>query len=59
MFNVEHEKITIWFDSHNSIRWRGLFLIIYKLVDNLYFKDSTKGGLIVGIQKKVKLEKKQ
>jgi len=39
------------FSSHNSIRWRGLFLIISQLVDTLYFKDSKSWGLTVGIQK--------
>ncbi|USN58116.1 MAG: ATP-binding protein [Candidatus Peribacteria bacterium] len=40
------------FTEHHSIRGRGLFLIIIKLVDRLYFKDSASGGLIVGITKK-------
>ncbi len=39
------------FAQHHSIRWRGLFLIISHLVDTLYFKDSQKGWLIVGIEK--------
>lgn len=44
-----------WFKHHNSIRWRGLFLIITRLVDELYFKDSKTGGLIVWIHKKISL----
>jgi len=36
-----------WFKHHTSIRWRWLFLIISQLVDNLYFKDSLQGWLIV------------
>ncbi len=43
------------FKNHTSIRWRGLFLIITRLVDNLYFKDSTTWGLIVWIDKKISL----
>ncbi len=39
------------FSSHNSIRGRWLFLIISQLVDTLYFKDTEKWGLTVGIQK--------
>ncbi len=44
-----------WFKKHTSIRGRGLFLIITRLVDNLYFKDSDTGGLIVWIDKKISL----
>jgi hypothetical protein len=39
------------FSVHRSIRWRWLFLIISHLVDELYFKDSDAGGLIVGARK--------
>lgn len=39
------------FSRHDSIRWRGLFLIISQLVDTLYFKDNSYWGLTVGIQK--------
>jgi len=39
------------FSTHNSIRGRGLFLIISQLVDTLYFKDNKYGWLTVGIQK--------
>ena len=38
-------------DSIKSIRWRGLFLIIEKIVDDLYFKDSINWWLIVWIKK--------
>ncbi|MDQ7010049.1 MAG: ATP-binding protein [Candidatus Gracilibacteria bacterium] len=44
------------FNKNNGIRGRGLFMIIEKLVDELYFKDSEKGGLIVGIRKKIEIE---
>lgn len=39
------------FSQHHSIRWRGLFLIISHLVDELYFVDSPHGGLIVWARK--------
>lgn len=39
------------FAHHASIRWRGLFLIISKLVDQLYFKDEEASWLTVGFQK--------
>ena len=39
------------YSHHNSIRGRGLFMIITNLVDRLYFKDSAEWGLIVGIEK--------
>jgi hypothetical protein len=41
--------------SNKSIRWRGLFMIIDKLVDKLYFKDSKNWWLIVWIEKELKL----
>ncbi|MDD3646151.1 MAG: ATP-binding protein [Candidatus Gracilibacteria bacterium] len=42
------------FSYHKSIRGRGLGLITEKIVDRLYFKDSASGGLIVGIEMKIK-----
>ena len=39
------------FSMHKSIRWRGLFLIIYHLVDELYFNDADTGWLIVWARK--------
>jgi hypothetical protein len=35
------------FSHHTSIRGRGLFLIIIKIVDELYFRNTQNGGLIV------------
>lgn len=52
---LRHDKIEKWFENYHSIRWRGLFLIITKLVDELYFKDSEKWGLIVGVKKTIKI----
>lgn len=51
MEKMKEEKIVDWFKNHQSIRWRWLFLIILNLVDNLYFKNNERGGLIVGIEK--------
>ena len=53
MEELRNKKTQIWFDNHNSIRWRGLFLIITKLVDELYFKNSSDKWLIVWINKKI------
>ncbi len=41
------------FLNHDSIRGRGLFLIISQLVDKLCFSDNTWWGLKVGIEKKL------
>lgn len=55
MEELRDSRLEKWFDDHKSIRWRGLFLIITKLVDKLYFKDSLKWGLVVGIDKEITL----
>jgi len=54
---VEHQKED--FSKHSSIRWRGLFLIITQLVDKLYFRDDSKLGLTVGIQKQLPLSSEE
>lgn len=51
MRDIQSHKLDVWFAHHASIRGRGLFLIIFKLVDSLYFADSTTGWLIVGVKK--------
>lgn len=51
MEELRNNHIWNWFENHNSIRWRWLFLIITKLVDELYFKDSQNWWLIVWINK--------
>ena len=51
MENIRQDHKDKDFSSHNSIRGRGLFLIISQLVDSLYFKDTDQNGLTVGIQK--------
>lgn len=47
------EKLERWFDEHKSIRWRWLFLIIIKIVDELYFKDSEQNWLIVWVKQEI------
>ncbi len=49
------ERLEKWFLDHKSIRWRWLFMIITKLVDELYFKDSINGWLIVWVNKKLEI----
>ena len=39
------------FKEHKSIRWRGLFLIIINIADELYFKNTDTGWLIVWFKK--------
>lgn len=41
------------FDSYLGKRGRGLFQLITNLVDELYFRDSQTGGLIVGVRKEL------
>lgn len=55
MEELRMAKLKIWYLKHNSIRWRWLFLIILKLVDNLYFEDSSSWGLIVWVNKTIKI----
>jgi hypothetical protein len=57
MILLRNIKKLNWFFKNNWIRWRWLFMIIEKLVDKLYFKDSEKGGLIVWINKKIEIKK--
>ncbi len=54
---LRDERLEKWFLNHKSIRGRGLFLIITKLVDKLYFKDSQEGWLVVGVHKKIEIKK--
>lgn len=51
MEECKQKKAQVGFSNHTSIRWRGLFLIIINIVDELYFHDSQNGGLIVGFKK--------
>lgn len=49
----EFKKIRVHEDyaQHKSIRWRWLFLIIINIVDELYFKNTSEGWLIVWYKK--------
>ncbi len=53
METMRAHKLKLWYFGHNSIRWRWLFLIIVKLVDRLYFKNSVNWWLIVWIKTKI------
>lgn len=53
MENIRKQKLSHSLDIHNSVRGRGLFMIILNLVDELYFLDWEKGGLKVGIKKEL------
>ncbi|MCD5380932.1 ATP-binding protein [Candidatus Gracilibacteria bacterium] len=57
MEGLRDKNKTKGFDNHKSIRGRGLFMIISRLVDELYFRDLEKGGLVVGIKKEIEIEK--
>jgi len=46
-------KLRLWYFWHDSIRWRWLFLIIVKLVNRLYFKNSHNWWLIVWVKIKI------
>jgi anti-sigma regulatory factor (Ser/Thr protein kinase) len=39
------------FDGYLGKRGRGLFQLVTNLVDELYFRDGSSGGLVVGIRK--------
>lgn len=53
MLELKEEKIKNWI--YNWTRGRGLFIIINKIVDDLYFKDSINWWLIVWIKKELKI----
>jgi anti-sigma regulatory factor (Ser/Thr protein kinase) len=55
METLRAHQLKIWYFEHNSIRGRGLFLIIVQIVDRLYFRNSKGWGLIVWVKKKIKL----
>lgn len=55
MEQLRNERLKKWFHWHDSIRWRGLFMIITRLVDELYFKDDINWWLVVWIKKTFKL----
>jgi anti-sigma regulatory factor (Ser/Thr protein kinase) len=51
MEEYRNERAHEDFKHHTSIRGRGLFLIIIKIVDELYFRNTNNWGLIVGFKK--------
>lgn len=51
MYDLEKQSLNRV--ENKSIRWRGLFVIIKKLVDKLYFKDANWWWLIVWIEKEI------
>ena len=55
METLRAHQLRLWYWNHESIRWRGLFMIIVKSVDRLYFKETDLWGLIVWIKKNVKI----
>ena len=57
MILLRNKKKLNWFHKNNWIRGRGLFMIIEKLVDKLYFKDAPSWGLTVWIEKKFEIKK--
>lgn len=50
METLRAHKLKLWYFNHDSIRWRWLFLIIVKLVERLYFRNSKEWGLIVWVK---------
>ncbi len=56
METLRAHRLKRWYGNHDSIRWRGLFMIAVKTVDRVYFKDTSEGGLIVWLRKKIKKE---
>lgn len=53
METMRAHKLKLGYFNHDSIRWRWLFLIIVKIVDRLYFKNSKSGWLIVWVKMKI------
>lgn len=53
METMRAHKLKLGYFNHDSIRGRGLFLIIVKLVDRLYFKNSKSWWLIVWVKMKI------
>ena len=51
MEEFKKDRIKEDYKQHKSIRGRGLFLIIVNIVDELYFKDTANGWLIVWFKK--------
>lgn len=55
METLRAHQLKLWYWSHESIRWRWLFMIIVNSVDRLYFRDTDNWWLIVWVKKKIKI----
>jgi len=55
METLRAHQLKLWYKLHDSIRWRGLFMIIVNSVDRLYFKDTESWWLIVWIKKTIEV----
>ena len=55
METLRAHQLRLWYGNHESIRWRGLFMIIVKSVDRLYFRDTDDWWLIVWIKKNISM----
>ncbi len=54
MNELKQQKNKDWFKWYMWIRWRWLFLITEKMVDELIFEDNKNGWLTVKIRKTIK-----
>lgn len=54
MEDLKEQKHKKDHDYNKSIRWRWLFLITDRVVDKLYFEDSSSWGMIVWVKKQIK-----
>lgn len=55
MEELRQLKVAGGFAGYLGKRGRGLFQLITNLVDELYFRDKSEGGLVVGIKKAIAL----
>jgi hypothetical protein len=55
METLRAHQLRLGYWNHESIRWRWLFMITFKSVDRLYFKDTKNWWLIVWIKKNISL----
>ena len=54
MEDLKEQKHKKDHDYNKSIRWRWLFLITDRVVDKLYFEDSSSWGMRVWVKKQIK-----
>ncbi|OIO78172.1 hypothetical protein AUJ87_00255 [Candidatus Gracilibacteria bacterium CG1_02_38_174] len=55
MEELKKTKESIGFEGYLGKRGRGLFQLVTNLVDELYFRDDSNGGLVVGVRKKMNI----